>query len=71
MPRHIALKFMAIEDVTDVLPVISTAEKIEIYVLVGDIGYNHKTQSKILAVENEIREALRSKSQKFNCSISW
>ncbi len=71
MPRYIGVKFMAIKGVIDVKPSISTENEIEIIVIPQKGGYSHEIQSRIMMVEAEIREALRSRRQKFFASISW
>jgi len=71
VPRHISLKFMAIEGVADVKPALSNLEWIKIVVIPKQGGYNHELQSRILQVECEIAQSLRSRRQKFEASISW
>lgn len=72
VPRHIALKFMAIDGVQDVKPSTSTPEWLKIFVIPKDkSGYNHELYERIIQVEYEIAAALKSRRQKFEASISW
>lgn len=70
VPRYIGVKFMEIEGVTDVKPMTSTDEEVEVIVIPKG-EYNPDLQGRILAVEREVREALKPKRQKFFASISW
>lgn len=72
VPRHIALKFMALDGVQDVKPSMSTPEWLKIVVIPkSKVGYNHALHYEILRVEYEITAALKSRNQKFEASISW
>ncbi len=71
VPRYIGVKFMEIKGVIDVKPSISTDSEIEIIVIPEKGGYRHELHYEIMGVEAEIREALRSRRQKFFASISW
>lgn len=70
VPRYIALQFLAIKGIKDVKPVQNTPSQIDI-ILTVDQPYNHGLQMKILQVESDIKQALRSRRQKFEASISW
>lgn len=72
VPRHVALKFMALDGVQDVKPSMSTPEWLKIIVIPKNKGgYNHDLHSRIIQVEYEIAAALKSRNQKFEASISW
>ena len=71
VPRHIALKFMAIKGVNDVKTHINTEDNLEIILIVGKGGYNHKLHDDIIRAEFEIKTALKARRQKFQASISW
>lgn len=72
VPRHVALKFMALDGVQDVKPSMNTPEWLKIVVIPKDkSGYNHELHYDILRVEYEIAAALKSRNQKFEASISW
>lgn len=71
VPRYIGVKFMEIKGVVNVKPSVSNEKEIEIIVIPEKGGYNHALQDRILMVEAEIQEALRSRRQKFYASISW
>lgn len=72
VPRHIALKFMALDGVSDVKPSMSTPEWLKIVVIPqSKNGYNHDLHNRIMQVEYEIAAVLRSRRQKFEASISW
>jgi len=72
VPRHIALRFIAIDGVQDVKPSMSTPEWLKIFVIPKNkSGYNHELHQKIIQVEYEIAAALKSRQQKFEASISW
>ena len=72
VPRHVALKFMALDGVQDVKPSMNTPEWLKIFVMPKDkSGYNHELHQRIIQVEYEIAAALKSRNQKFEASISW
>ena len=71
VPRHIALKFMAIEGVKDVKTHINTEDNLEIILVVNKGGYNRTLHENIIRTEFEIKMALKARQQKFNASISW
>lgn len=70
VPRHIADMFLRLKGVTQVKPSVNTPERIEIILLVNQ-PYNHNLHGEVLIAENEIKQALKSRQQKFQASISW
>lgn len=71
VPRHIALKFMSVEGVKDVVPSLNVPEWLKIIVIPKREGYNHELHTQIIQVEWEISQALKPRNQKFEASISW
>jgi len=70
VPRHIAQQFLAIKGVKEVKPYMNTPQQLAVILLVNQT-YNHTLHSRILQVEYDIKEALKSRRQKFEASISW
>ena len=71
VPRYIALKFMAIDEVTDVKPSRNDEDWLKVIVIPREGGYNRELLEKIGQAEHEIEKALKSRNQKFEASVSW